>query len=261
MLLALCSVLKDRRRPQTARRTARARRPLVEPMEGRRLLSSLPYLLATNPQISENDAPGTMAFKLTLTAPSAVPVTVSYTTADATATAGQDYVAEAGTATFAPGQTALNVAVPILRDPTNTQNQSFYLRLSGATNANLLTPNNVGTITAPQAAALSIADVTMTRGLGGTKTMVFTVSLNADTASPVTVTASTSDLTARAGVDYAAKTQLLTIRPGQRTAQFAVTIYGSPTTVGAQKFFQVKLSGAGVPLSRPTAAGILLYGA
>src|SRR5262245_62709382 len=123
MLLALRSVLKDRRRPQTARRPAQAQHPLVEPMEDRQLLSSLPFLLSTNPQISENDAPGTMSFKLSLTAPSAVPVTVGYTTANATARAGQDYVAEAGTATFAPGQTALNVSVPILRDPTLTQNQ------------------------------------------------------------------------------------------------------------------------------------------
>lgn len=43
-------------------------------------------------------------FTVTLSAPSAVPVTVRYATADGTATAGQDYQAASGTLTFAPGK-------------------------------------------------------------------------------------------------------------------------------------------------------------
>jgi hypothetical protein len=43
-------------------------------------------------------------------------VTVDYATSDATATAGEDYVATVGTLTFAAGQTNQTIVVPILND-------------------------------------------------------------------------------------------------------------------------------------------------
>jgi hypothetical protein len=43
-------------------------------------------------------------------------VTVDYATSDATATAGQDYLATAGTLTFAAGQTNQTILVPILNN-------------------------------------------------------------------------------------------------------------------------------------------------
>jgi hypothetical protein len=59
-----------------------------------------------------------MTFVLTLSAPSATPVTVRWNTVNGTATAGRDYVAGGGTVTFAPGQTRRAPPRPRRRFPT-----------------------------------------------------------------------------------------------------------------------------------------------
>jgi chitinase len=82
-------------------------------------------------------ATATMAFTVTLSAPSAVPVSVSYATADGTARQGSDYVAASGTLTFAPGQTQATVTVTVLADPSNTGDETFAVVLQNALNGTL----------------------------------------------------------------------------------------------------------------------------
>ena len=53
---------------------------------------------------------------MTLAPASPAPVTVDWATADGTAKAGEDYLADAGTLTFAPGETEKTVAVAVLDD-------------------------------------------------------------------------------------------------------------------------------------------------
>jgi aryl-phospho-beta-D-glucosidase BglC (GH1 family) len=77
----------------------------------------------------------TMAtFTLTLSAASAQPVTVHFATADGTAVAGTDYVAQSGTVTFAPGQTQATIMVTVLADPLATTDLYFYVDLSNPLN-------------------------------------------------------------------------------------------------------------------------------
>ena len=57
-------------------------------------------------------------------------MTVSYATADGTATAGSDYTATTGTLTFAPGSTPRRSAVAILGDTLNEPNETFLVNLS-----------------------------------------------------------------------------------------------------------------------------------
>ena len=54
-------------------------------------------------------------------------VTVDYATADGSATAGSDYTAAGGTLTFAPGETAKTVVVPIADDGAAEPAESFTL--------------------------------------------------------------------------------------------------------------------------------------
>jgi aryl-phospho-beta-D-glucosidase BglC (GH1 family) len=93
--------------------------------------------------------PGTTTetFTITLSAASTQTVTVNYSTANGTAIAGTDYVAQSGTLTFAPGQTQATVTVTILYDPAATGNLYFDLDLSNPDNATLGgTGIGVGTI-------------------------------------------------------------------------------------------------------------------
>jgi len=76
----------------------------------------------------------TATFTLTLSAASTQPVTVRFATADGTAHAGTDYVAQVGTVTFAPGQTQATILVTILADPLAAADLVFYLDLSNPLN-------------------------------------------------------------------------------------------------------------------------------
>ena len=69
-------------------------------------------------------------FEVTLSQANATTVSVRYQTADGTAKAGKNYVAAAGTLTFAPGETKKTVAITVLPDPTMFSDLVFSLQLS-----------------------------------------------------------------------------------------------------------------------------------
>lgn len=253
-----------RRRPVSSRvrRAVRSCRPEAEVMEGRQLLTT--FMVINNVHTVEGTGSNhQMNFTVQLTSPSAVPVTVNYGTSNRSATAGSDFVAKSGTLTFAPGETAKNIPVTIIGDSQVELSESFSMLLSSPTNAIVANGQGIGTILDDDtavASTVSINDVAMTRGLDGSKSMLFTVSLNAASSTSVSVTASTSNVTAIAGDDYQAASQVLTFAPGETTKQFAVTIYGTPTPTSDKVFF-VTLSNSSVGITRATGGGIEKFGA
>jgi aryl-phospho-beta-D-glucosidase BglC (GH1 family) len=76
----------------------------------------------------------TATFTLTLSAASTQPVTVHYATADGSAIAGKDYIAQSGTVTFTPGQTQATIIVTVLADPQATSDLFFGVDLSNPVN-------------------------------------------------------------------------------------------------------------------------------
>ncbi len=64
-------------------------------------------------------------------------ITVDYSTANGTATAGSDYTTTSGQLTFAPGETAKTIAIPITDDGSTEQVESFTLGLSNPTLATI----------------------------------------------------------------------------------------------------------------------------
>jgi hypothetical protein len=91
---------------------------------------------------------GTKVFVFTviLSAPSAVPVTVNFATANGTALAGEDYDAQSGTITFAPGQTSKTISIVVKGDRKRESNETFFIILSGALGGFILDNQGVGTI-------------------------------------------------------------------------------------------------------------------
>jgi uncharacterized repeat protein (TIGR01451 family) len=85
-------------------------------------------------------------FTVTLWPPSVQTVVVNYSTADGTATAPSDYLGGSGTLTFAPGETNLPLTVIVNGDTNPEPNEIFFVNLYGATNANYLKPQGIGTI-------------------------------------------------------------------------------------------------------------------
>src|SRR3954454_4001991 len=116
-----------------------------------------PVASVGNVTISESGGGG--RFAATLSAPSALPATVDYATADGSAQAGSDYVAKSGQLTFAPGETTKTFFVDLASDTVHEDNETFVVGLSGATGATLAAMQAAGTIVdddpAPVAAAQS----------------------------------------------------------------------------------------------------------
>ncbi len=88
----------------------------------------------------------TADFAVTLSRAATDTVTVDYATSDGTAAAGTDYTATSGTLTFAAGDTAKTVSVPVLDDAVDEEDETFTLTLSNASGASLADTAATGTI-------------------------------------------------------------------------------------------------------------------
>lgn len=96
------------------------------------------------------------AFTVTLSQPSNQPVSVTYATADGTATAAdKDYVPIMGTLNFAKGQTAATVTV-LVNPPTAAEpDETFVVKLSKPSHATIADGTGVGTIQEPVPTAVN----------------------------------------------------------------------------------------------------------
>jgi len=171
-------------------------------------------------------------------------VTVHFATADGTATtANGDYQATSGDLTFAPGETSKTVTVQVNGDTTPEPDESFFVNLSSAGNAEIFVGGVRGTILNDDA-TLGIDDVTRVEGDSGTTSAVFTVSLPFASALTVTVHFATADGTATtADHDYQAQSGTLTFAPGQTTKTITVVVYGDKKNE-PDEWFAINLSGA-----------------
>jgi len=108
----------------------------------------LPSLSINDVTVVEGNSGTTNAvFTVTLSAASGQSVTVNHATADGTATQPSDYTNTSGTSTFTPGQTTQTVTVPVVGEIVPEANETFFVNLSGATNATIADNQGVGTIT------------------------------------------------------------------------------------------------------------------
>ncbi len=85
-------------------------------------------------------------FDVTLSKTNTEVITVDYTTADGTASGGTDYIASNGTLTFNPGETTKIINIPVNGDNIVESDETFFVNLSNATNADILDPQGEGTI-------------------------------------------------------------------------------------------------------------------
>ena len=162
-------------------------------------------------------------FGVTLTSPVASTVTLRWTTADGTATAGADYAAVSeGLVTFSPGSTAQTILVPTLQDNLDEADESFSVTLLPANLAEAVT---LGTATATVVIAddddpplLRIADVTVVEGT----TAQFAVTLGAPSSRRASVEYATSDGTAEQPADYEAASNVLTFAAGETVKTIGV---------------------------------------
>jgi Calx-beta domain/FG-GAP-like repeat len=177
---------------------------------------------------------------------------VSYSTSDGTATAGQDYSAVSGAITFAPGEASKNISIPIINDNIYESPEAFNVTLSN--------PTTGSTIIFPGSSVVNISDndsrpfismnsVTVNEPPpSSTENAVFTVQLTNPTTQTVTVNFATVNGTATAGIDYVALNGTLTFNPLETVKSVSVVIRGDGNIEPDETF--------SLTLSSPTNASV-----
>jgi hypothetical protein len=183
-----------------------------------------PMISISNPVV---DASGGEAnFAITLNKPSTKVITVKYATKPGTAGSG-DFTAVSGTLTFAPGQTAQTISVPLTDTTLPVGDQSFTLALSSPVGATLPVPQGTATIVAhgqtPVATpVISDHSVSVSQSAGFAE---FVVRLNAPSNNIVSVSYNESNGTALNGPDYVyTGVGTLSFAPGQTVETVRVPI-------------------------------------
>lgn len=170
---------------------------------------------------------GNALLEVRLSNPSSQTITVAFSTADATATAGIDYVATSGTLTFNPGETVKSIAVEVLGDNIDEQNEQIFVNLTNPTNATVGTVPGFVTILDDDNPTVSVSDASVIEGNTGTRNAVFTVTLSAPTVQDVLVNYGTAPGTAFANFDFLPiLTNTLLIPAGATSATFNVRVVG-----------------------------------
>lgn len=200
--------------------------------------------------LETDGAASNATFPIYLSGVTTRPVTVSYTTADYTATAGQDYTATASSVTFnnslATQFTQASAAIPLTGDITKEPNEQFLVSLTDSAEAGFRDPQGAGTIIDNDARpAVSIGDASVREGDAGTTLVQIPVYLSfpAPPATSVAVTYVLTPGTATAPADYVNLGGTVTFLPGQTVQVITVTVNGDTAREGNEAFF-VDLTGA-----------------
>ena len=213
--------------------------------------------------IADNDAPGTFQFsaptysvwenagpatvRVTRTGTNlASGITVQFTTANGTATAGGDYTAVSRTLTFAALEAFQDVKIPILDDSLPEGNETVTLSLSN--------PSTGATLGATTTAVLTILDDEQTLQFSApvyvvnesAGTVTVTVTRSGPTVGSVTVDYATAAGTATSGVDYTDVSGTLTFAAGIASRTFTVPIVNDTLFEGAESIALVLRHPGGV---------------
>ena len=146
--------------------------------------------------------------------------------------------------TFAPGVTSRTVKVTTVADVIDEDDETFSLVLGAPVNATIEDGVGVGTIVDNDTSGLSVQDLSVTEGHGGSVPATFIVSLSTPSAHEITVSFATVPVSgsALAGVDYVAQSGSLTFPAGSTAAHtVAVDVLGD-TIDEANEAFSLQLS-------------------
>ena len=189
----------------------------------------------------------TAIFEIALSRPAAAALTFAYTTADGSALAGSDYIAQSGTVTFAPGQTKAYVAVPVRGDVRIEPSEFFHLVVTPDANIAGGGEGVVGTATILDDDAggtqpvVSISGVNTTENSAWNTGVPFVVTLSKAAVDNVTIGYRTVAGTAQAGSDFTARSGTVTFAPGETSKAILIPGTFNDSTAETDKAFMVEL--------------------
>ena len=216
--------------------------------------------------IIDNDAPPVISitggtgvegsevqFSVTMSGGSSQPVTVSYETADGTATASADYRPAMSVLTFAPGDGDVRtVPVALLTDNADEDDETFLMTLADPVGATLGDDSAEGTIRdVNEPPLLSVEDG---RGPEGGE-LAFELTLSGTSGRAVTVAYEFMDAGAVAGLDYEGDAGEVTIPPGESGVALSVTLLEDDIDEPDELFVMILSSPVNAGLADDIAAG------
>ena len=211
--------------------------------------------------VSQPEGTGTgqsVIFTVSLSAPSGLPATVTYTTVDGSATAGSDYTATAGILIFSPGETSKTVTVVVNGDALLENDEAFYVDLSAPSQASIVKSRGVVTLvnddTAP---AISVGDTSITETTGTSTQMTFNVVLSVPSGLTTKVNYATAAGTSVSPGDFTTASGQLVFLPGETSKQVKVTIAGDSFYEIAENFSLVLSLPVNATIERATATGTI----
>jgi len=174
---------------------------------------------------SVDEGAGTVTLTVNRTGGTDGAVSVDFATANGSATAGSDYVANTGTLNFANGVGSQTITVSISEDSLNESDETFTVTLSNVGGGASLGAN-VSTVTildndAPGTLSISPSATSVDETAG---TVTLTVNRTGGSAGAVSVDFATANGSATAGSDYVANSGTLNLAHNQTSQTITVSI-------------------------------------
>jgi hypothetical protein len=211
---------------------------------------------------SVNENAGSVTLTVERTGGSYGAASVAYATAGGTAGSGVDFSAQSGVVQFANGQTSRTISIPIINDSSDEPDESFTVTLSNPAGGPQVIGNPAATVTIldeDDPPTISIDSRFIKEGNVGTTPMVFTVSLSAPSAFPVSVNWVSVDQTATHTIDYSGGgSGSLSFSPGETQKTIAFSLIGDLTQETNESFQVVLQSPSNATLGTGSGTGTIL---
>jgi hypothetical protein len=232
-----------------------------------------PSLSINDVSVTEGNS-GTVnaVFTVTLSAISGQTVTVNYQTANGTATAPSDYTAIPSTLlTFASGETTKTITVSVKGDTLAEIDETFFINLSGSTNATVSDNQGVGTIVSDDTPVVQFSSATYNVAEDGLHATI-TVNRLGDISKVAQVDYATSDPSglkncsdvagnpgnASSRCDYATSVGTLRFAAGEGTKIVSIPIVNDVYVEGPEAFTITLSNSMGAELGSPSSAVVTI---
>jgi hypothetical protein len=218
---------------------------------------------ATTPLLSVEDVmvgegQGYADFIVRLDAPSDSIVSVGYATAKGTANSTSDYTDQAGTLSFAPGETVKTVRIALVDDAVSEATEGLQLRLNNPVKAELGRSAGIATVIDNDGATvqptLSVTDLVVDEAA---QEAIFTVALDRPSDGAVLVNYATQDGAAKADQDYRSVSGLLSFGAGEVAKTVRVPLINDGTSEASEAFQLVLSNGVGATLADSTGTAVI----
>jgi hypothetical protein len=201
-------------------------------------------------------------FAIRLSQPSGKGATVTYSTADGTATAGSDYTAASGSVNFGAGQTVKTVEVTLLGDAVTEGAETFVLNVASTnqTRATVADGQGVATIidqgsNAASLVQFSASGYSVNEADGQAQ---ITVTRTGNTAQAASVDYSTVSGSASERSDFTASLGTLRFAAGEMSRSFNVLVSNDRYSESAEPLDLVLSNPSGVSLGAPSVVALTI---